>query len=223
MGTKKRPFWRIVAIDSRSSRDGRFIEILGHYNPMVEPPELKVDDDRIYYWLDQGALPSEKVGILLKKLGLTERWRLMRAGATIQEVDTKIAERRLKQPKAVEGKEKKQRPGKKKAAKAAAAAKAAEGAEGPSRRPRKKGNGSMSTAKIKTMVRKISEMLVDKPDKIVIEEEKRDETYIIVLSVAKDDVGKIIGRSGQTAKALRALVNAAATRLGQKVLLEIRE
>ena len=81
----------------------------------------------------------------------------------------------------------------------------------------------MSTAKIKTMVRKISEMLVDKPDKIVIEEEKRDETYIVVLSVAKDDVGKIIGRSGQTAKALRALVNAAATRLGQKVLLEIRE
>ena len=81
----------------------------------------------------------------------------------------------------------------------------------------------MSVAKIKTMVRKISEMLVDKPDKIVIEEEKRDETYIIVLSVAKEDVGKIIGRSGQTAKALRALVNAAATRLGQKVLLEIRE
>jgi len=126
MGTKKRPFWRIVAIDSRSARDGRFIEILGHYNPMVEPPEIKMDDDRIYYWLDQGALPSEKVGILLKKLGLIERWRLMRTGVTIQEVDTKIAERRLKQPKAVEGKEKKQRPGKKKAAKAAAAAKAAE-------------------------------------------------------------------------------------------------
>jgi len=81
----------------------------------------------------------------------------------------------------------------------------------------------MSIAKIKTMVRKIAEMLVDKPDKIVIEEEKREETHIIVLSVAKDDVGKIIGRSGQTAKALRALVNAAATRLGQKVLLEIRE
>ncbi len=81
----------------------------------------------------------------------------------------------------------------------------------------------MSIAKIKTMVRKIAEMLVDKPDKIVVEEEKRDETYIVVLSVAKDDVGKVIGRSGQTAKALRALVNAAATRLGQKVLLEIRE
>ncbi|MDD4856708.1 MAG: KH domain-containing protein [Candidatus Krumholzibacteria bacterium] len=81
----------------------------------------------------------------------------------------------------------------------------------------------MSIAKIKTMIRKISEMLVDRPDKIVIEEEKREDAHIIVLSVAKDDVGKIIGRSGQTAKALRALVNAAATRLGEKVLLEIRE
>jgi len=81
----------------------------------------------------------------------------------------------------------------------------------------------MSTAKIKTMIRKISEMLVDKPDKIVIEDERRDDTQIIVLSVDKNDVGKIIGRSGQTAKALRALVNAAATRLGEKVLLEIRE
>lgn len=81
----------------------------------------------------------------------------------------------------------------------------------------------MSTAKIKTMIRKISEMLVDKPDKIVIEDEKRDDTQIIVLSVDKNDVGKIIGRNGQTAKALRALVNAAATRLGEKVLLEIRE
>lgn len=81
----------------------------------------------------------------------------------------------------------------------------------------------MSTAKIKTMIRKISEMLVDKPDKIVIVDEKRDDTQIIVLSVDKNDVGKIIGRSGQTAKALRALVNAAATRLGEKVLLEIRE
>ena len=77
--------------------------------------------------------------------------------------------------------------------------------------------------KIKTMIRKISEMLVDEPDKITLNDESRDDTHIIVLSVAKDDVGKIIGRNGQTAKALRALVNAAATRMGEKILLEIRE
>jgi small subunit ribosomal protein S16 len=132
MGTKKRPFWRIVAIDSRNSRDGRFIEILGYYNPMVEPPQIKMDDDRVYHWLNEGALPSENVRTLLKKLGLMERWRLMRTGITIQELETKIMERRAKQPKAVENKEKKKRPGKKKAAKAAAAAKEAEAKAEPS-------------------------------------------------------------------------------------------
>jgi len=81
----------------------------------------------------------------------------------------------------------------------------------------------MSIEKIKTMVRKVSEMLVDNPDMITISEEMRDDTYIVILSVHSDDVGKVIGRNGQTAKALRALVNAAATRMGEKVLLEIRE
>ena len=70
----------------------------------------------------------------------------------------------------------------------------------------------MSVDKIKEMIHKITEMLVDNQKKITV-----------VLSVDKEEVGKIIGRSGQTAKALRALVNAAATRMGKKVLLEIRE
>lgn len=77
--------------------------------------------------------------------------------------------------------------------------------------------------KIKNMIRKICEMLVDKPETIKLGEEKRDDATILVLSVDKSDIGKIIGRNGQTAKALRALVNAAATRMGDKVLLEIRE
>lgn len=81
----------------------------------------------------------------------------------------------------------------------------------------------MSIDKIKVMIRKISEMLVDKQEMIKIIEEKRNNTTIIVLSVDKADVGKVIGRNGQTAKALRALVNAAATRMGDRVLLEIRE
>jgi predicted RNA-binding protein YlqC (UPF0109 family) len=81
----------------------------------------------------------------------------------------------------------------------------------------------MSLEKIKTMIQGITEMLVDHQNKISITEERRNDTHIIVLSVDKSDVGKVIGRNGQTAKALRALVNAAATRLGDKVLLEIRE
>jgi len=125
MGTKKRPFWRIVAIDTRSARDGRFIDIVGYYNPMVEPAEVKVDEDKVYHWLNHGALPSEKVEQLLRKLGLMERWRLLKGGAKIQELDAKVAERRLKQPKPAVDREKKKKPGKKKTAKAAAA-KAAE-------------------------------------------------------------------------------------------------
>lgn len=81
----------------------------------------------------------------------------------------------------------------------------------------------MNIEKIKNMVHRICEMLVDKPETITIGEETRDDTTILVLSVDKSDVGKIIGRNGQTAKALRALVNAAATRMGDRVLLEIRE
>ena len=123
MGTKKRPFWRIVAIDTRGARDGGFIEIVGHYNPMVEPAEINMDEDKVYKWLSNGALPSPKVEQLLRKLGLMERWRMLRGGVKIQELDAKIAERRAKQPKRVENKEKKKRPTKK-AAKAAAAAKA---------------------------------------------------------------------------------------------------
>ena len=81
----------------------------------------------------------------------------------------------------------------------------------------------MSVKKIETMIQKITEMLVDSPKKISIKEEMRSDTHIIVLMVDKADLGKVIGRNGQTAKALRALVNAAATRMGDKVLLEIRE
>jgi predicted RNA-binding protein YlqC (UPF0109 family) len=81
----------------------------------------------------------------------------------------------------------------------------------------------MKTDRINTMILRITEMLVDNPDAIRISEENRDDTIILVLSVDKPDVGKVIGRNGQTAKALRALVNAAATRMGEKVLLEIRE
>ena len=70
MGAKKRPFYRLIAADSRSPRDGRFLEILGHYNPMVEPVEIKIDEDKVYKWLDNGAQPSESVANLLERQGI---------------------------------------------------------------------------------------------------------------------------------------------------------
>ena len=67
MGAKKKPFYRIVAADSRAPRDGRFIEKLGHYDPMIEPPLIVVDLERVDYWIGVGAQPSETVGQLIAK------------------------------------------------------------------------------------------------------------------------------------------------------------
>ncbi len=129
MGTKKRPFYRVVAIDSRMARDGRFIDIVGFYNPMVNPPEIKMDDDKVYNWLRNGALPSEKVRELFRRIGLMEKWSLVKKGVSIADLDAKLEERRAKQPRPAADKEKKKRPNKKQAAKAAAEKAAAKSEE----------------------------------------------------------------------------------------------
>jgi len=68
-GAKKRPFYRIVVADERYPRDGRFLETVGTYNPMVEPSEVTMKQDRIQYWLGQGAKPTSTVNSLIKKQG----------------------------------------------------------------------------------------------------------------------------------------------------------
>lgn len=69
-GAKKRPFYRMVAADSRRQRDGRFLEILGHYNPLTQPYELVVHKDKVENWISKGAQPSEQVASLLRSLGI---------------------------------------------------------------------------------------------------------------------------------------------------------
>ena len=71
-GKKKQPSYRVVVADSESPRDGRFIEILGHYNPRTEPPTVEIDADRARYWLSVGAQPSDPVVRLLRKIGVLE-------------------------------------------------------------------------------------------------------------------------------------------------------
>lgn len=67
LGAKKKPFYRVVVADSRSPRDGRFIDILGHYDPLQNPPIVKLDLTRVDHWLSKGAQPSETAGDLIKK------------------------------------------------------------------------------------------------------------------------------------------------------------
>lgn len=70
MGAKKSPFYRIIVADSRSPRDGRFIEEVGYYNPMTEPVTLKVEEEKVQKWLASGAQPTETVKSLLTKSGI---------------------------------------------------------------------------------------------------------------------------------------------------------
>lgn len=72
MGAKKSPFYRLVVADSRSPRDGKFIEEIGYYNPITDPAEIKIDAEKAKKWLDNGAQPSDTVRKLLKKSGIIE-------------------------------------------------------------------------------------------------------------------------------------------------------
>ena len=69
-GTKKKPFYRIVVADGESPRDGRFLEKVGTYDPLKEPAEVTLNSDRIKYWIDKGAIPSDTVKSLFKKEGI---------------------------------------------------------------------------------------------------------------------------------------------------------
>ena len=70
MGAKKAPFYRIVVADSRYPRDGRFIEEIGTYNPLVEPAEVKIDAEKAQQWIKNGAQPTDTVKALFKKNGI---------------------------------------------------------------------------------------------------------------------------------------------------------
>ncbi len=72
MGAKKKPFYRVVVADSRSPRDGRFIEEIGTYDPMVEPSAFKVDADKVKDWIAKGAQPTDTVRALLKRNGIVD-------------------------------------------------------------------------------------------------------------------------------------------------------
>lgn len=74
MGAKKRPFYRVVVADSRSPRDGRFIEILGHYDSTKEPAVIKIDEDKALEWMNKGAQPTDTVKSLFSKQGIMTKW-----------------------------------------------------------------------------------------------------------------------------------------------------
>ena len=130
MGEKKNPFYRIVVADSRSPRDGRFIEEIGTYNPNIEPSEFKVDEELAKKWLANGAQPTEVVEVIAKSL-------------------------------------------------------------------------------------------VENPEEVTVTERQSGKTTVVELKVAPSDMGKVIGKQGRIAKAIRAVVKAAASKEDKKVVVDI--
>lgn len=86
VGAKKQPSYRIVAADKESPRDGRFLEVLGHYNPRTQPETIHMKEDRVFHWLSVGAQPSESVGKLFKVMGTMERYQRFQAGEAIEKL-----------------------------------------------------------------------------------------------------------------------------------------
>lgn len=87
-GRKKRPFYRLVAADSRSQRDGRFLERLGYYNPLTDPAEFVVDEEKTLKWLRIGAQPSDTAKSLLSKVGIWEKFTNEKLGRPIPSPET---------------------------------------------------------------------------------------------------------------------------------------
>jgi len=113
VGAKKQPSYRVVVADQRAPRDGRFVEIIGRYNPRTEPITFRIDEERALYWLGQGAQPSEPVERLLRKGGTLDRFARLRAGEPLElllaEVRQKIEEE-VREPEVAGAEEQEEQP-----------------------------------------------------------------------------------------------------------------
>ena len=167
MGAKKRPFYRLVVADSRSARDGRIIETLGHYDPLTDPSRVSVDAERAKVWLSQGAQPSDTARRLLRQAGVLED-----AGAWLQ------APRKAKAP----------------------------------RRDLFGADCKGVPSRMKELVTYLAQALVEHPEEVRVSQVEGEKSIILELRVASSDMGKVIGKQGRVAKALRTVVKAAAPR-----------
>lgn len=90
MGKKKQPIYKIVAADSRSPRDGKFLEAVGIYNPLTKPHTVDIKEERVNYWLDRGAQPTDTVNSLLRQKGINLLRDLKKRGLSEEKIETRI-------------------------------------------------------------------------------------------------------------------------------------
>lgn len=92
IGLKGQPSYRIVAADKESPRDGRFLEILGFYNPRTDPSTLTVKEDRVFHWMKNGARPSDSVEQIFRTSGTLDRWERFKKGEDVEALMTEAKE-----------------------------------------------------------------------------------------------------------------------------------
>jgi small subunit ribosomal protein S16 len=96
VGLRGQPSYRIVAADKESPRDGRFLEILGFYNPRTEPATIHLKEDRVYHWMKDGALPTESVEKVFNSAGVLERFERFKKGESVETLVKEAAEAEAK-------------------------------------------------------------------------------------------------------------------------------
>ena len=157
-GGKKKPFYRIVAADSRNKRDGRFLEVIGTYNPLTEPASVKIDEEKALKWLSEGAQPTDTVKNLFVKAGIKKN----------------------------------------------------------------KLSGDIMAVNYEALVKHLIEPLVVHPEDLMVKIFSEDEERITLqVIVNKDDLGRVIGKNGRIANAIRTIAYASASREGRKITINI--
>ena len=96
IGLRGQPTYRVVAADKESPRDGRFLEILGVYNPRTDPATIHLKEDRIYHWMKNGALPSDSVAQVFKSAGVLDRYERFKKGESVDKLLAEAAEAETK-------------------------------------------------------------------------------------------------------------------------------
>ena len=208
LGKIRAPYYRIVVADSRTKRDGRVIEEIGKYHPTEEPSLIEVKSDRAQYWLGVGAQPTEQVLAILK---ITGDWQTFKGlpgteGTLRTKAVPETAADAIKA--AADAAEKAKAKAAEKVAAKKAAAQAAEapdrGVRGSGRGPRRGDRGLMLADALEHLVRGI----VDHPDEVHVAARSGRRGDVLEVRVHPDDLGRVIGRSGRTARALRTVVGA---------------
>jgi small subunit ribosomal protein S16 len=114
MGLRHQPYYRIVVADRESPRDGRFLEVVGTYNPRTEPSTIRVKEDRVYHWMDHGAQPSDSVSRLFTQIGLTGRFERLKKGEKAEKLLEEAEQAAKERPVVVKTRRDAQGPGRKK-------------------------------------------------------------------------------------------------------------